>query len=49
MKVELYGASDDLIEIRVDGKDRHKIGAYVPMPRDGRHHRKALDDDGEDE
>jgi hypothetical protein len=43
VKVELYGASDDLIEIRIDGKDRDEIGGYVPMRRDERCYRRALE------
>lgn len=29
MKLEFYGASDDLIEIRIDGKDYEEIGGYI--------------------
>ncbi len=29
MKIDFYGHSDDLIEIRIDGKDRHEIDGYI--------------------
>jgi len=31
VKVERYGWGDDLVCVRVDGTNRHEIGAYVAM------------------
>lgn len=29
MRIEIYGASDDLIEVRVDGKNKDEFGGYI--------------------
>jgi len=43
VKLEFYGASDDLVYVRIDGKTRHELAAYAPMRHDGRCYRKALE------
>ena len=37
MKIAFHGASDDLIEVHVDGKARHEVGGYISG--DGRYAR----------
>ncbi|TMQ02765.1 MAG: hypothetical protein E6J91_50165 [Deltaproteobacteria bacterium] len=42
MNVEPSRRSDDLIYVRLDGKDRHELDAHVAM-RDARRHRTVLE------
>jgi hypothetical protein len=43
VKIEFYGRSDDGINVRIDGAYKDELGAYVPMARERRRYRKALE------